>query len=98
MYKGGQKEKEKEEDDDDGHGGTRSIQGGDESSSERCLQDAFNGDAARYPFSSQKFNLSSIKQLVRGEEYPYETLELKHDDTSKDRRAYHRFLHATGSL
>jgi len=31
-------------------------------------QDAFNGDAARYPFSYQKFNLTTIKQLVRGEE------------------------------
>ena len=61
-------------------------------------QDAFNGGAARYPFPYQKFNLSSIKQLVRGEEYPYETLELKHDDTSKDLRGYHRFLQATGSL
>ena len=61
-------------------------------------QDAFNGDAARYPFSYQKFNLSSIKQLVSGEEYPYETLELKHDDDSKDLRGYYRFLQATGSL
>ena len=60
--------------------------------------DAFNGDAGRYPFSYQKFNLSNIKQVVRGEEYPYETLELKHDDTSKDLRGYHRFLHAMGSL
>ena len=54
-------------------------------------QDAFNGDAGRYPFSS-------IKQLVRGEEYPYETLELKYDDASKDLRGYQSFLHATGSL
>ena len=61
-------------------------------------QDAFNGDAGRYPFSYQKFNLSSIKQLVSGEEYPYETLELKHDDGSKDLRGYYRFLQATGSL
>jgi len=61
-------------------------------------QDAFNGDAARYPFSYQKFNVSSIKQLVSGEEYPYETLELKHDDDSKDLRGYFRFLQATGSL
>jgi len=61
-------------------------------------QDAFNGDAGRYPFSYQKFNLSSIKQLVSGEEYPYETLELQHDDDSKDLRGYYRFLQATGSL
>ena len=29
-------------------------------------QAAFNGDIAKYPFSFKKFNLSSIKQLVRG--------------------------------
>ena len=61
-------------------------------------QDAFNGDKEKYPFSYQKFNLSSIKQLIRGEEYPYETLHLKHDDVSNDLRGYHRFLHATGSI
>ena len=34
---------------------------------------AFNGDVAKNPFAFQKFNLSSIKQLAKGEEYPYET-------------------------
>jgi len=47
------------------------------------------GGAGRYPLSYEKFNLSSIKQLVGGE-YPYETLELKHDDDSKDLGGYHR--------
>ena len=37
---------------------------------------AFNGDIGKYPFSFKTFNLSSIKQLVRGESYPYEELEL----------------------
>lgn len=32
-------------------------------------QDAFIGDRTRYPFPYQKFNLASIKQLVRGEEF-----------------------------
>ena len=65
-----------------------------------CLmeQAAFNGDVTKYRFSFKKFNLSSIKQLVRGEEYPYETLELKHDGDSKDERGYNRFLRAAGSL
>jgi len=61
-------------------------------------QTAFNGTVTVNPFSFEKFNLASIKQLVRGEEYPYETLELKHDDDSKDQRGYYRFLQASGAL
>ena len=37
---------------------------------------AFNGDVTRDPFCFQKFGLSSARQIVRGEEYPYETLQL----------------------
>ena len=58
-------------------------------------QTAFNGTITINPFDFGKFNLASIKQLVRGEEYPYETLELKHDDDSKDLRGYYRFLQAS---
>ena len=61
-------------------------------------QTAFNGTVTVNPFSFEQFNLVSIKQLVRGEEYPYETLELKHDDDSKDLRGYQRFLKASGVL
>jgi len=61
-------------------------------------QTAFNGTITINPFSFEKFNLASIKQLVRGEEYPYKTLELKHDDDSKDLRGYQRFLKASGVL
>ena len=50
------------------------------------------------PFTFKTFNVSTIKQLIRGEEYPYETLELQHDGTSKDQRGYYRFLQATGCL
>jgi len=39
-------------------------------------QDAFNGSLVHSPFNFGRFNLATIKQLVRGEEYPYETLEL----------------------
>ena len=59
---------------------------------------AFNGDVTKNPFAFQKFNLQSIKQLVKGEEYPYETLELAHDSDQLDMRGYHRFLEATGCL
>ena len=59
---------------------------------------AFNGTVTQDPFAFQKFGLSSIKQLVRGEEYPYETLKMAHDNSSKDLRGYFRFLQATGSL
>ena len=35
---------------------------------------------------------------MRGEEYPYETLEMTHDNDNKDLRGYFQFLQATGSL
>ena len=61
-------------------------------------QTPFNGDIAKNPFAFKTFNGFSNKQLVRGEEYPYETLELQHDGTSKDQKGYQRFLQATGCL
>ena len=61
-------------------------------------QVAFNGSIEKNPFNFEMFNVSSIKQLIRGEEYPYETLELQHDDTTQDQRGYYRFLQATGCL
>ncbi|XP_078362876.1 uncharacterized protein F54H12.2-like [Oculina patagonica] len=62
------------------------------------LSTAFTGNVVNDPFCFQKFGMSSIKQLVGGEEYPYETLELVHNDATKDLRGYHRFLQATGCL
>ena len=32
---------------------------------------AFNGNVGEYPFTFKHYNLSSIKQVVRGETYPY---------------------------
>jgi len=61
-------------------------------------QAAFNGTITESPFNFGRFNISSIKQLVRGEEYPYETLELDHDGDEKDQRGYYRFLQASGAL
>ena len=62
------------------------------------LSEAFNGTVAHDPLCFQKFGVSNIRQLVRGEEYPYETLELVHNDGTQDLRGYYRFLQATGCL
>ena len=59
---------------------------------------AFNGHTEQYPFTFKHYNLTSIKQVVRGETYPYEALELDHNNDSKDLRGYRQFLQATGSL
>ena len=59
---------------------------------------AFNGHTEQYPFIFKHYNLSSIKQIVRGETYPFEPLELIHTNDSKDLRGYRQFLQATGSL
>ena len=57
---------------------------------------AFNGDVTRDPFCFQKFGLRSIRQMVREEEYPYETLELNHGDGTRDVLGYFRFIQASG--
>lgn len=51
-----------------------------------------------YPFAFEKLGVTSIKQIIRGEEYPYETLELNQNDELKDFHGYFRFLQATGPL
>ena len=58
---------------------------------------AFNGDRAYYPFAFQKFGLESIKQIVRGEEYPYETLQLNGTNSSRDPLGFFRFVLASGA-
>ena len=62
------------------------------------LSAAFTGNVINSPFAFQQFNLTSIKQRISGEEYPYETLELNHDNGEKDMRGYFRFLQGTGAL
>ena len=57
----------------------------------------FNGAYTRDPFCFQKFDLISIKQIIKGEEYPYETLELVGNDSSKDLLGYFRYLLASGA-
>ena len=61
-------------------------------------QRALNGSDTKYAFGHKTFNMTSIKQLVRGEEYPYWILELDHQNDSKDLRGYHQFLQATECL
>ena len=58
---------------------------------------AFNGDVTRDNFCFQKFGLSSIKQIVKGEEYPCETLHLVHNNGTRDNLGYFRFLQASGA-
>lgn len=62
------------------------------------LSTAFTGTLANDPFAFQKFTLSSIKQTVNNEEYPYETLELNGGNDKLDNRGYFRFLQASGAL
>ena len=57
----------------------------------------FNGDVTRDPFCFQKFGLSSIRQIVRGEEYHYETLHLVHNSAARNNLGYFRFLQASGA-
>lgn len=60
--------------------------------------DAFTGTQDNDPFPFRKYGVSSIKQTIGGEEYPYVTLQLDHDKDDKDQRGYHRFLQATGCI
>ena len=56
---------------------------------------SYHGDVAYPPFSFQKFGLSQIEQLVRGEVYPAGALELNHNNTHKDLEGYFLFLMAS---
>ncbi|PFX25939.1 putative uncharacterized transposon-derived protein F54H12.3 [Stylophora pistillata] len=61
-------------------------------------QTAFNGDADEDMYAYSPSGVEHIKQIVNGEEYPYETLELNTDNGRKDKRGYYRFLEASGCL
>lgn len=58
---------------------------------------SFNGTKNYYPFSFLKAKIKYIKQIIEGEEYPYETMELTQDDLY-DYDGYYRFLQASGAL
>ena len=57
---------------------------------------ALNGDYTYHPFAFQSFGMEYIKQMIRGEEYPYRTLELNESNNEKDMAIYHRLLEAGG--
>ena len=59
---------------------------------------AFNGDLEYYPYAFQDFGVTSIRQIIGGEEYPYWTLELNGTDIRKDLLGYNRLLETSGSL
>ena len=59
---------------------------------------AFDGEYDKDPFAFQKADIEYIKQIVNGEEYPYEMMELNTGNGQKDMVGYHRFLDATGCL
>ena len=59
---------------------------------------AYNGTITSQPFRFEKYNLANIQQFVRGEGYPYETLELVHNEDDRDILGYWRFAEATGCL
>ncbi|XP_058970810.2 uncharacterized protein F54H12.2-like [Pocillopora verrucosa] len=57
-------------------------------------QDAFSGKYGYNPFIFKKDKITSIKQVVEGEEYPYLPLELHGADNELDMSGYHRLLQA----
>ncbi|KAM7442388.1 hypothetical protein ABFA07_008626 [Porites harrisoni] len=59
---------------------------------------AFNGAKEKYPFSFQSKGVTSMRQFIEGEEYPYVTLEFAGNNTLKDLEGYRRFLDAAGSV
>ena len=59
--------------------------------------DAFNGDLQRYPYASEKFGVTQVRQSLNGEEYPYRILELTEDQAYEDLLRYDRFLMAMGA-
>ena len=59
---------------------------------------SFNGNVAYHPYAFQKFGVTTMKQLIHGEEYPYRALELVHNTDENDMAGYYRFVQAGGFL
>ena len=53
---------------------------------------AFTLDVTQDAFCFQNFGMTSIRQMVRGEEYPYETLQLNRNNDHRDSLGYFCFL------
>ena len=59
---------------------------------------AFNGSLQMYPFAFQKFGVTRIRQVISGEGYPSEALELNGTDSAKDLVGYFHLLQASGAV
>ena len=59
-------------------------------------QDAFAGTYAYNPFIFKKGKITSVRQVIEGEECPYLPLDLD-EDGNKDMEGYHRLLQANCS-
>ena len=57
---------------------------------------AFNGEYEFDPYAFEKAGVEYIKQVVNGEEYPYETMDLNAGNGNKDLVQYQRFCDAAG--
>ena len=57
-------------------------------------QEAFSGTYSYNPFNFLKHKISSIKQIVEGGEYPYQTLEINPANGTLDMEGYHRLAMA----
>ena len=51
----------------------------------------------RDPFCFQKFGLRTIREMVKGEGYPYETLQINRNNGARDALGYFWFLQASGA-
>lgn len=58
-------------------------------------QSCFTGSHAYNPFNFEKAKISTIKQVVEGEEYPFLPMELNAGDDEKDMEGYHRPIKAS---
>ena len=59
---------------------------------------AFNGAKEKYPFAFQSKGVTSVRQFIEEEEYPYVTLELTGNSALNDRMGHYRFLEAAGAV
>ena len=57
-------------------------------------QNPFSGNYGYNPFNFVKHKVISIKQIVEGEEYPYQAYEINPDNVTLDMEGYHRLAMA----
>ena len=57
----------------------------------------YNGTLNCYSYAYEKFGVTSVRQTIDGEEYPYRALELTGNSGAEDLVGYDRFLTASGA-